>query len=116
METTQNRIWAKARAFKQTIAAKIFGLAVFLLLLTLGLAGYLLWEVARTEQVLKIVAYQDLPLTDSISNIHEFGLRRRLAFECWFGDLNATEPNQEVISEAKANYDSFTVKLTNELA
>ena len=38
METTQNRIWAKARAFKQTIAAKIFGLAVFLLLLTMGLA------------------------------------------------------------------------------
>ena len=48
METTQNRIWAKARAFKQTIAAKIFGLAVFLLLLTIGLAGFLLWEVART--------------------------------------------------------------------
>jgi adenylate cyclase len=116
METTQNRIWAKVRAFKQTIAAKIFGLALFLLLLTIGLAGFLLWEVARTEQDLEIVAHLDVPLTDSISSIHEYGLRRRLAFERWFGALNATEPNQEIISEAKTNYDYFTVKLTNEFA
>ena len=39
METTQNRIWGKVSAFKQTIAAKIFGLALFLLLLTIGLAA-----------------------------------------------------------------------------
>ena len=69
METTQNRIWAKARAFKQTIAAKIFGLAVFLLLLTIGLAGFLLWEAARMEETIKIVAHLDVPLTDSISSI-----------------------------------------------
>src|SRR5262245_47265218 len=116
METTRNRIWAKARAFKQTIAAKILGLAVFLLLLTLCLAGFLLWEVARTEQVLKIVAHLDAPLTESISRIHEFGLRRRLAFERWFGALNAAKPNQEIISEAKTNYDSFAVKLADEFA
>ncbi len=116
METTQNRIWAKVRAFKQTIAAKIFGLAVFLLLLTIGLAGFLLWEAARTERDLKIVANLDVPLTESISRIHEFGLRRRLAFERWAGALNATAPNEEIISEAKTNYDSFTVKLTNEFA
>jgi hypothetical protein len=94
METTQNRIWARARAFKQTIAAKIFGLAVFMLLLTIGLAGFLLWEVARMEEALKIVAHLDVPLTECISRIHEFGLRRRLAFERWFGALNATAPNQ----------------------
>jgi class 3 adenylate cyclase len=116
METTQNRIWAKARAFGQTIAAKIFGLAVFLLLLTIALAGFLLWEVAVTEQALKIVAHLDVPLTESISRIHEFGLRRRLAFERWLGALNATAPNQQIISESKTNYDSFTVKLTNEFA
>jgi signal transduction histidine kinase len=116
METTQSRIWAKARAFKQTIAAKIFGLAVFLLLLTIGLAGFLLWEAARMEETIKIVAHLDLPLTDSISSIDEFGLRRRLAFERWFGALNATAPNQEIISEAKTNYDSFTVKSTDEFA
>jgi adenylate cyclase len=116
METTQNRIWAKVRAFKQTIAAKIFGLALFLLLLTIGLAGFLLWEVAHTEQDLKIVARLDVPLTDSISSIHEYGLRRRLAFERWSGALDAIAPKPEIISEAKTNYDVFTVKLTNEFA
>jgi len=104
------------RAFKQSIAAKIFGLAVFLLLLTISLAGFLLLEVARTAQNLQIVAHLDVPLTESISRIHEFGLRRRLAFERWSGALNATEPNQELIAEAKTNYDSFTVKLNNEFA
>src|SRR5262249_46705275 len=112
----KNVIWGKVGGFKQTIDVKIFGLAVFLLLLTLGLAGYLLWEVARTERDLKIVALLDVPLTDSISSIHEFGLRRRLAFERWFGALNAIEPNQEIIFEAKTNYDSFAVKLSNEFA
>jgi class 3 adenylate cyclase len=116
MKTTSNRIWARVCAFKQTIAAKIFGLAVFLLLLTIGLAGFLLWEVARTEQDIKIVAHLDVPLTESIARIHEFGLRRRLAFERWFGALNANAPNEEVVSEAKTNYDSFAVKLTNEFA
>jgi adenylate cyclase len=116
METSRNLIWAKVSAFRQTIAAKIFGLAVFLLLLTIGLAGFLLWEVARTEQDLKTVVHLDVPLTESISRIHEFGLRRRLAFERWFGALNATVANEEVISEAKTNYDGFTVKLTNEFA
>src|SRR4030095_6188031 len=100
METTQNRIWAKVRAFKQTIAAKIFGLAVFLLLLTIGLAGFLLREVARTEQDLKIVALLDVPLTDSISSIHEFGLRRRLAFERWVGGLDAPRPHPGITSGA----------------
>ena len=116
MEITPNRIWEKARAFKRTIAAKIFGLAVFMLLLTIGLAGFLLWEAERMEGALNIVAHLDVPLTDSISSIDEFGLRRRVAFERWFGALNATAPNQEIISEAKANYDSFTVKLTDEFA
>src|SRR5262249_36234415 len=103
METIQNRIWAKVRAFKQTIAAKIFGLAVFLLLLTIGLAGFLLWEVARTEQDLKTVALLDVPLTDSISSIHEFGLRRRLAFERWVGALDSSGHNHMIISQAKPN-------------
>ena len=63
-----------------------------------------------------MVAHLDVPLTESISRIHEFGLRRRLAFERWLGALNAAAPNQEIISEATTNYDSFTVKLTNEFA
>lgn len=100
--------------FQQTIAAKIFGLAIILLLLTIGLAGFLLFEVTRTKQEVTIVAQFDLPLTQSVARMDEFGLRRRLAFERWFGALNAAEPNQEIVAEAARNYELFTDKLMNE--
>jgi class 3 adenylate cyclase len=102
--------------FRQTIAAKIFGLAIILLLLTVGLAGFLLFEVTRTKQDLTVVANFDLPLTQSVARLHEFGLRRRLAFERWFGALNAAEPNPEIVAEATENYALFTRKLTDEFS
>jgi adenylate cyclase len=102
--------------FRQTIAAKIFGLAIILLLLTIGLAGFLLFEVTRTKQDLTIVANFDVPLTQSVARLHEFGLRRRLAFERWFGALNAPQPNPEIVAEATENYSLFTRKLTDEFS
>ena len=102
--------------FRQTIAAKIFGLAIILLLLTIGLACFLLFEVTRTTQDLTVVANFDVPLTQSVARLHEFGLRRRLAFERWFGALNAAEPNREILAEATENYTLFTRKVTDEFA
>ena len=102
--------------FRQTIAAKIFGLAIILLLLTIALACFLLYEVTHTTRDLTIVANFDVPLTQSLARLHESGLRRRLAFERWFGALNATEPNAEVVAEASSNYSLFTRKLTDEFS
>jgi class 3 adenylate cyclase len=102
--------------FRQTIAAKIFGLAIILLLLTIALACFLLYEVTRTKQDLTVVANFDVPLTQSVARLDEFGLRRRLAFERWFGALNAAEPNREVVAEASENYALFTRKISDEFA
>jgi adenylate cyclase len=102
--------------FRQTIAAKIFGLAIILLLLTIALAGFLLYEVTRTKQDLTVVANFDVPLTQSLARLDEFGLRRRLAFERWFGALNASEPNGEIVAEATENYALFTRKLADEFS
>jgi adenylate cyclase len=102
--------------FRQTIAAKIYGLAIILLLLTIALACFLLFEVTRTKQDLTVVANFDLPLTQSVARLHEFGLRRRLAFERWFGALNAPQANPEVVTEATQNYALFTRKLTDEFS
>ena len=55
--------------FRQTIAAKIFGLAIILLLLTIALAGFLLYEVTRTKQDLTVVANFDVPLTQSLARL-----------------------------------------------
>ncbi len=102
--------------FRQTIAGKIFGLAIILLLLTIALACFLLYEVTHTTRDLTIVANFDVPLSQSLSRLHEFGLRRRLAFERWFGALNAPEPNAEVVAEASGNYTLFSRKLTDEFS
>ena len=102
--------------FRQTIAAKIFGLAIILLLLTIALAGFLLYEVTRTTQDLTIVANFDVPLTQSLARLDEFGLRRRLAFERWFGALNADEPNREVVAQATENYALFSRKLADQFS
>jgi len=102
--------------FRQTIAAKIFGLAIILLLLTIALAGFLLYEVTRTTEDLTVVANFDVPLTQSLARLDEFGLRRRLAFERWFGALNAAQPNPEVVAEATENYTLFSRKLTDEFS
>jgi hypothetical protein len=58
--------------FRQTIAAKIFGLAIILLLLTIALAGFLLYEVTRTKQDLTVVANFDVPLTQSLARGSDF--------------------------------------------
>src|SRR5205814_4757153 len=102
--------------FRQSIAAKIFGLAIFLLLLTIALAAFLMLEVARTEQQLRVVAEFDVPLSKSLGQIDDAGLRRRLAFERWFGALNAAEPNREIVTEASSNYKFFTDNLAQEFA
>ena len=101
--------------FKQTIAAKIFGLAIFLSLLTVGLAVFLLREVSRTADGLNTLARLDVPLAESIARINEFGLRRRLAFERTFGALNAPQPNQEILDEAAKNYTTYTDRVNAEI-
>ncbi len=98
----------------RSIASKIFGLAIFLLLLTISLSLYLLSEVNRSESDIAIIARHDLPLAEAVEKINEYGLRRRLAFERWFGALNRDQPNTEVLNEAVANYEKFTPMLQRE--
>ena len=83
-----------------SIATKVFGLAVLLLCLTMALACFLLWHVDRLQDELEIIAKREAPLAASLSRLDEYGLRRRLAFERWFGALNSPKPNQEIITEA----------------
>ena len=97
-----------------SIATKVFGLAVLLLCLTMALACFLLWHVDKLQDELEIIAKREAPLAASLSRLDEYGLRRRLAFERWFGALNSPKPNQEILTEAQANYQLFTVKLQQE--
>jgi class 3 adenylate cyclase len=99
-----------------SIAVKIFGLAVLLLCLTVALAGFLLWHVTRLQGDMNVIVQREVPLAKSLSDLDEYGLRRRLAFERWFGELNASRPNEDVLIEAQSNYRIFTERLHQEFA
>jgi adenylate cyclase len=99
---------------KKSIGTRIFGLAVFLLALTISLVGFLLWQVSQLEAKLQTLAHRDIPLASSLSRLDEFGLRRRLAFERMFGALNPSPPNDKILTEAQTNYELFTTKLAGE--
>src|SRR5258707_15455658 len=90
--------------FRQTIAAKIFGLAIILLLLAIALAGFLLYEVTRTKQDLTVVANFDVPLTQSLARLHEFG---RLTQTPYSVDSTA-EASRQLIAAASQNGEHMT--------
>lgn len=100
--------------FRKSIGTRVFGLAIFLLALTIALVGFLLWQVANLQRELQLLANCDIPLASSLSRLDEFGLRRRLAFEQAFNLLNANPKNEQALSEAQAGYDLFTNKLSEE--
>jgi adenylate cyclase len=97
-----------------SIAKKVFGLAVILLCLTVALACFLLWHVDKLQDELEVIARREVPLAASLSRIDEYGLRQRLAFERWFGALNSPQPNQETLTESRADYELFFQKLQAE--
>lgn len=102
-------------AFRNSIATRILGLALFLLALTIALVTFLLWQVASMHRELRALTQLDIPLASSFSRVDEYGLRRRMAFERMFGALNLTAPNQGILTEAQEDYDRFTGLMNTEL-
>jgi hypothetical protein len=72
-----------------SIAMKVFGLAVLLLCLTVALACFLLWHVTQLQGEMNVIVQREVPLANSLADLNEYGLRRRMAFERWFGALDA---------------------------
>jgi adenylate cyclase len=101
---------------KKSIGTRIFGLAIFLLLLTIALVIFLLAQVARMGDELQDLARNDVPMAASLSRVDEYGLRHRLAFERMFGALNSATPQERILTEAQANYDLFDKKVHDEIA
>jgi len=99
-----------------SITMKVFGLAVLLLCLTVALACFLLWHATRLQGEMQVIVQREVPLANSLADLNEYGLRRRLAFERWFGTLDAPKPNPQVIKEAQDNYTEFSQRLNQEFA
>ncbi|RFC44727.1 MAG: hypothetical protein DVB28_000891 [Verrucomicrobia bacterium] len=56
---------------RNSIGTKIFGLAIFLLCLTLALSGFLLWQVSSLSGELDVLAKKTIPLSDALAELNE---------------------------------------------
>lgn len=72
-----------------------------LVCLMIVLVGFLLWQVAALNRELQTLSKTYEPLERSLFELNEAGLRRRLAFERWYGILVSDLPRAEAISEAR---------------
>lgn len=98
----------------RSIAAKIFGLAVFVLFMTIALTCFLLFEVSRIEHAIRIVSRHDIPLAQAISHIDYTALQRQLAFERWFSALDAAAADTRAAEDAAAHYNKLATQLREE--
>lgn len=94
--------------FIKSIASRIFGLAVILVCLMIALAGFLLWQVTVLQGELLRISIHYTPLVECLDELNEAGLRRRIAFERWYGALNTPVDRSKAIQEASSNYGKFT--------
>lgn len=108
---------------KSSIGSKIFGLAIFLLCLTLSLSGFLLWQVSSLQRDLRVMAEKTIPLSENFALLNETGLRRRIAFERQVGVFISGHHgpeletfNARILKEAVANYERFTEEIQKQLA
>ena len=103
-------------AVKFSIGSKVFGLAVLLTAIMICLAGFLLVHVVQLQGALTEVATEELPLATIFADVNESGLRRRIAFERWYGALNSGRADPVTVAEAEKNYALFTDRLNADMA
>ncbi|NDB96630.1 MAG: hypothetical protein EBZ78_10830, partial [Verrucomicrobia bacterium] len=97
------------------IATKIFGLAIFLLCLMIGLSVFSTHQVSQLRSDLTNLAENNIPFADLIADFDVSGVRRRLAFERLYAQANLPSPEASVVQEASQNYTTFTENVKQDL-
>ena len=71
-----------------------------------GMVGIFLWEQANLTRQFRVVSERDLPLANCGSRLDAAGLRRRVAFERWFGALDGGMGDgwEGLVREASMDY------------
>ena len=100
---------------KHSIALKIFGLAVFILLLMITVALVNSIEVIKLGNEVESIAKTDMPITGHAADLNESGLRRRIAFERLYREYDAPEPDSSVIAEAETNFKKFSIDVVEKI-
>jgi hypothetical protein len=97
------------------IATKIFGLAIFLLCLMIGLSVFSTHQVSQLRSDLTNLAENNVPFTDLVADFDVSGVRRRLAFERLYAQATLPTPEAPVVQEATENYAKFTENVKKDL-
>ncbi len=100
---------------KHSIALKIFGLAVFILLLMIAVAVVNSIEVIKLGNEVESIAQTDMPISGHAADLNECGLRRRIAFERLYREYAAPIPDTSVIKEAEINFKKFTLAVAKKI-
>ena len=93
---------------KHSIALKIFGLAVFILLLMIIVAFINSIEVIKLGKEVESISKTDMPIAAHAADLNETGLRRRIAFERLFREYAYVVSDTTIIKEAETNFKKFT--------
>ena len=100
---------------KHSIALKIFGLAVIILLLMITVAVVNSIEVIKLGNEVESISKTDMPIAGHAADLNESGLRRRIAFERLYREYAAPTPDSAVINEAETNFKKFTITVAEKI-
>jgi hypothetical protein len=96
---------------KQSIALKIFALAVGIIALTVVVAVMTNIEVIGLGRDVASVAHKTIPLAAEAADLNEAGLFRRVAFERLYREYGEPEPDLKTVNEARNNFGKNTERV-----
>ncbi len=101
---------------KHSIALKIFGLAVGILMMMIIVAILNSKAVLTLGNKVNDISEVSIPIANHAAELNEAGLRRRIAFERLYREYSLTDSDSSVIKEAEPNFDLFTKAVIDDIA
>ncbi len=101
---------------KHSIALKIFGLAVGILIMMIIVAILNSKAVLTLGNKVNDISEVSIPIANHAAELNEAGLRRRIAFERLYREYSLTDSDSSVIKEAEPNFDLFTKAVIDDIA
>ncbi len=101
---------------KHSIALKIFGLAVNLLILMIVIAVINSVEIVKLGKEVAEISEISIPIASHAAELNEAGLRRRIAFEPLYREYSFPIADTSVTREAEYNFKKFTKIVSDDIA
>lgn len=93
---------------KHSIALKIFGLAVGILIMMIIVAIVNSIAVLKLGKEINQISIVTIPIANHAAELNEAGLRRRIAFERLYREYSFAVADTDVLKEAEPNFEKFT--------